>query len=201
MRFFNHLLGDPDAPPPPPKPEPTAFDPVAWLEKMGVKDIDDATKSSLIGINSELEKTLDAVDTITAQRKALTMAKAPPAVRRTVGTLSTHDWLFTEHIQEIRGYAVNKLLEEVENSRDGRVRLKALELLGKITEVGLFTEQVKVARNQMSDKELDKQIQERLKVYATLSKPASVVEGEIVLQNATAPESPMLEEKDGSTAD
>ncbi|HQT82075.1 MAG TPA: hypothetical protein PLQ34_07845 [Ferrovaceae bacterium] len=201
MRFFNHLLGDPDAPPPPPKPEPTAFDPVAWLEKMGVKDIDDSTKSSLISINSELEKTLDAVDTITAQRKALTMAKAPPAVRRTVGTLSTHDWLFTEHIQEIRGYAVNKLLEEVENSRDGRVRLKALELLGKITEVGLFTEQVKVARNQMSDKELDKQIQERLKVYATLSKPASVVEGEIVLQNATAPESPMLEEKDGPTAD
>jgi hypothetical protein len=201
MRFFNHLLGDPDAPPPPPKPEPTAFDPVAWLEKMGVKDIDDSTKSSLISINSELEKTLDAVDTITAQRKALTMAKAPPAVRRTVGTLSTHDWLFTEHIQEIRGYAVNKLLEEVENSRDGRVRLKALELLGKITEVGLFTEQVKVARNQMSDKELDKQIQERLKVYATLSKPASVVEGEIVLENATAPESHMLEEKDGPTAD
>ena len=41
-------------------------------------------------------------------------------------------------------------------------RLKALGLLGKVTEVGLFTEKIEIAKAPASDAELDARIKEKL---------------------------------------
>ena len=78
-----------------------------------------------------------------------------------VGMLTAYDWAFVEQAKELRGYAVAQILEEVKHP-DARIRLKALDMLGKVTEVALFTERVEVKKAQMSDVELETRIKEKL---------------------------------------
>jgi hypothetical protein len=56
---------------------------------------------------------------------------------------------------------VAKIVEETTNTNPN-IRLKALQLLGKVTEVGLFTEQIQVKTAPASDAELDARIKEKL---------------------------------------
>ena len=76
--------------------------------------------------------------------------------------LTAYEWQFVEEAQRLRSMAVAKLVEETEHP-DARIRLKAIELLGKVTEVGLFTERVTVKKEELEDHELDERIREKLK--------------------------------------
>jgi hypothetical protein len=60
--------------------------------------------------------------------------------------------------------SVAKIVKETEHP-DARIRLKALELLGKVTEVALFTERVEVKKTELSDAELEEQIKKKLEKY------------------------------------
>ena len=95
------------------------------------------------------------------QRAALIAIKTPAAVRHLTGMLTAYDWEFVQQAKEIRGYAVSKILEEVEHP-DARIRLRALELLGRVTEVALFTDRVEVKKTELKDSELDDKIKEKL---------------------------------------
>jgi hypothetical protein len=75
--------------------------------------------------------------------------------------LTAYDWAFVEQARELRGYAVAQILEEVKHP-DARIRLKALQMLGTVTEVALFTERVEVKKTQMSDVELETRIKDKL---------------------------------------
>jgi hypothetical protein len=66
-----------------------------------------------------------------------------------------------EQAKELRGYAVSQILEETKHP-DAKIRLKALDMLGKVTEVALFTERVEVRKTQLSDSDLDAKIKEKL---------------------------------------
>jgi hypothetical protein len=66
-----------------------------------------------------------------------------------------------EQAKEIRGYAVSQLLEETKHP-DARIRLRALELLGRVTEIALFTDRVEVKKTTVTDAELDAKIKEKL---------------------------------------
>lgn len=103
------------------------------------------------------------------QRKALANLKVPDAVKQVVGMLSAYDWAFVEQAKQMRGYTVAKILEETQHP-DVRHRLKALELLGKVTEVALFTERHEVKKVGMSDEELDEELKKRLNRYVELQK-------------------------------
>jgi len=78
--------------------------------------------------------------------------------------LSAYDWEFVEQAKNLRGMAVAKILEET-NHPDARVRLKALDMLGRITEVALFTERVEIKKADMSDSEIDRKIKEKLNKF------------------------------------
>ena len=54
----------------------------------------------------------------------------------------------------------NKLILESDNA-DPRVRIRALELLGKITDVGLFTEKTEITVTHQSTEELRKSLREK----------------------------------------
>lgn len=97
-------------------------------------------------------------------QNALTTMKTPAAVQRLVGMLTAYDWEFVQQAKELRGYTVAKLLEETENP-NANIRLKALGLLGKVTEVGLFTEKVEITKAPASDAELDARIKEKLSKF------------------------------------
>ena len=55
----------------------------------------------------------------------------------------------------------NKLVEETENP-DPRIRVKALELLGKMSDVGLFTERSEVTVTHQTSDELREKLKEKL---------------------------------------
>ena len=130
-----------------------------WLKDLGAED-DEA-------VTSEAEKAAaqEAFAALTTgapePKQALLNLNVPEAVRRTVAMLTAYDWEFVHQAKEIRGKAVAQLVEDMEHP-DARIRLKAIELLGKVTEVGLFTERVTVKKEDMADHELDERIREKL---------------------------------------
>lgn len=98
----------------------------------------------------------------------LAKIETPEAVRHLVGMLTAYDWEFVQQAKEIRGYAVSKLLEECEHP-NANIRLKALGLLGKVTEVGLFTEKVEVKKTDMTEDEIDRKLKEKLSKFMDVS--------------------------------
>jgi len=98
-----------------------------------------------------------------AKEKLLTL-EIPEEVRSVVGMVTAYPWKFVEQANELRSMAVTKIAKETEHP-DARIRLKALELLGKVTEVALFTDRVEVKREELSDEELEKRIKSKLERY------------------------------------
>lgn len=95
------------------------------------------------------------------QKAALAALKVPESVKHLAGMLSTYDWDFVEQAKEIRGYVVAKVMEETYHP-DAKIRLRALEMLGKVTEVGSFTERVQVTKVDATADELTARIREKL---------------------------------------
>lgn len=62
---------------------------------------------------------------------------------------------------QIRHFVTNKLLLEASNP-DPRVRIRALELLGKISDVGLFTERSEVTVTHRSTEDLRQSLRDKL---------------------------------------
>jgi len=71
--------------------------------------------------------------------------------------------LVATHSAEIRNTVVNKLILETENA-DARIRIRALELLGKMTDVGLFTERKEITVTHQNADELREKLREKLEV-------------------------------------
>ena len=62
---------------------------------------------------------------------------------------------------QIRAYVTNRLLEE-SNNADPRIRMKALELLGKIGDVGLFAERTEVTVTHQTTDDLRETLRAKL---------------------------------------
>jgi len=98
------------------------------------------------------------------QKVALTRLKTPAAVQHLVGMLTQYDWEFVSHAKKLRGYIVAKLTEETTHP-DARIRLKALQMLGNVTEVKLFTERVEIKKIDATEEELNARLQEKLRSF------------------------------------
>lgn len=136
----------------------------SWLEELGAPP-DDQVISDLE--KADARKAFGALTTKTdtlEQKAALVQLKTPEAVRHLTGMLSAYDWEFIEQAKELRGYTVAKLVEETTHSNPN-IRLKALALLGKVTEVGLFTEKIEIKKEELSDGELDQRIKDKLSKF------------------------------------
>lgn len=135
-----------------------------WLESMGVEDdqkiLADAEASAARKVFTDLATAAPEEQT----KSNLTTLKTPQAVRHLVTMLSAYDWEFVEQAKNLRGMAVAKIIEET-NHPDARIRLKALEMLGKVTEVGLFTEKVEIKKAALSDIEVEQRIKDKLNKF------------------------------------
>ena len=114
-----------------------------WLEELGATPDAEIFMQVEEAVSRETFAALSANTDPNAQRNQLIKIKTPEAVRHLVGMLTAYDWHFVEQAKELRGYAVAQLVEETKHP-DAKIRLRALELLGKVTEVALFTERVEV---------------------------------------------------------
>ena len=81
---------------------------------------------------------------------------------------------------QVRHLVTNKLIEETENP-DPRVRIRALELLGKISDVGLFAEKTEVTITHKTTDDLKDRLRDKL---TRLMKPEPTVEDAIVVEGS-----------------
>jgi hypothetical protein len=109
----------------------------------------------------------------------LTLLKTPESVRHLVTLLSAYDWEFVEQAKQMRGMAVAKIIEET-NHPDARIRLKAIEMLGRVTEVALFTDRLEVKKTDLTDAEIDQKLQDKL------DKLLNVIDVDITVGETTA---------------
>ena len=155
-----------------------------WLKSMGAPD-----KEAVV---SELEKT-QARETFTALTTNAPTADAhamvskletPQAVRHLTSMLTAYDWEFIQQAKELRGYAVAKILEECEHPT-ASIRLKALALLGKVTEVGLFTEKIEVKKTDMTEDEVDRKLKEKLAKFMDVTDVQPIEDIDVIEVTAT----------------
>lgn len=132
-----------------------------WLQSLGAPTADTADASAAASLAQGAFQAIVKPDTDPKQRAKLLALKTPAAVQHLTGMLTAYDWEFVHQAKELRGYAVSKILEEVEHP-DARIRLRALELLGRVTEIALFTDRVEVKKTELKDTELDDKIKEKL---------------------------------------
>ena len=123
------------------------------------------------------EKTSRAV----SNARAATMT--PASLIQTRSILDEFGTAVVRHSVEIRHLVTNKLLLESENP-DPRVRIRALELLGKISDVGLFTERSEVLITHQSTDDLRKKLREKFNRILDNDRPdvvdAVMVGGDVI---------------------
>lgn len=98
----------------------------------------------------------------------------PAVLVQTNDILKEFGQIVATHAAEIRHLVTNKLVLETENA-DPRVRLRALELLGKITDVGLFTERKEVTVTHQNSGDVQEKLREKLEKLKTLKQNADGV--------------------------
>ena len=82
---------------------------------------------------------------------------------------------------QVRHLVTNRLIEETDNP-DPRIRIRALELLGKVSDVGLFSEKTEVTITHQTTDDLKDRLREKL---ARLVNPEPQVEEAIVIEGET----------------
>ncbi len=120
---------------------------------------------------------------------AILKLRTPVAVQHLAGMLAQYDWDFIEQAKELRGYVVAKLLEETKHP-DAKVRLKSLELVGKLTEVASFTERSEVTIKHEDSSLIEDRLRERL---ASLLPPVLEVQDTEVKEIAVVKHTPVPE--------
>ena len=113
------------------------------------------------------EKTSKEVTTPRAARLT------PAALLATRAILDEWGHAVVHHATEIRHMVTNKLINEVENP-DPRVRIRALELLGKISDVGLFAEKAEITVTHQSTDDLRQKLRDKLDKLR--GKPENVID-------------------------
>lgn len=105
--------------------------------------------------------------------------------------LTAYDHDLLNSVERLRRYVTNRLLEE-SNDGDPKIRLRALELLGKTSAVALFSEQVNVNVTHRTVDQVDAELAQLAEKYMG---PAQVV------QTASAQELDVLLAGDGQRED
>ena len=111
-------------------------------------------------------------------KQALTK-KTPAALLLTEKILKDYGHKIVEEASQVRHMVVNKLIQETENP-DARIRVKALELLGKVSDVGLFTEKQEITVTHQTSDDLRARLRQKLQkmVDVTPVEDAEIVDEE-----------------------
>lgn len=120
----------------------------------------------------DIEKTKALFNQHVDQTKPITPKQIEKSVTalRLEAMVTEYDHQVVKHAEQIRLLVTNKLLELADH-KDGRIQLKAVELLGKIADVGMFVEKQEITYKQQSYEDLERQFKEKLGI---------LIEGEIV---------------------
>lgn len=106
-----------------------------------------------------------------ATSEATQVLTTPASVMHLAALLRDYDHQLVDDAVQLRRFVTNKLIEET-NKENATNRIKALELLGKISDVGLFSEKTEITVKNASIEDLQSQI--RSKLMKVLAKSRSI---------------------------
>ena len=139
--------------------------PATLLEEMAVAgntaELQEALGATLDVSEGDVEREKELLRAVAETKKASnltnhTTAFAAAAFLRTYGAQLAMD------VVQARAAITNKLME-IADCGDPRYELKALELLGKHSDIGIFTERSEITISYKNPEELEKAIKERVK--------------------------------------
>ena len=107
-----------------------------------------------------------------------TSALMPASLQNIRTYLDEYGRAVVNHAIEIRHAVTNRLIEESINP-DPRIRIRALELLGKISDVGLFTDRTEITITHQTTDELRNKL--RAKLQRLVAQP-EIQDAEVVLE-------------------
>jgi hypothetical protein len=116
-----------------------------------------AAFTSMVGVDVEKQQKVPPV-------KDFTPDFTPPALHVLDALLSEYDKELVNSAARIREYVKNKLLEESTNP-DGKIRIRALELLGKMRDVGLFSDRIEITHKHKSEDELNAELTQKIEHF------------------------------------
>ena len=154
---------------------------IAQLKEHGLevditKEDQDIAAALTTSYATDPEKTSKKV----TNKRAATLT--PASLVLTGGILTEFGQAVVESSLQIRHLVTNKLILETDNP-DPRVRVRALELLGKISDVGLFSEKSEVTITHQSTDDLKEKLRSKLMKLANPDddiQEAVVIDGEAV---------------------
>lgn len=125
-----------------------------------------AAFNSLAEIADEIDVTDEDIATAHSvftgsQNPTATALASPGTVVHLKALLDEYDKVVIQSAAQLRIFVTNKLIMDSANP-DPRVRLKCYELLGKISDVGLFTDKTEVTMRHRPTEELEQLLRERL---------------------------------------
>ena len=126
---------------------------------------------------SEDKEVAGALTSAYAVNPQATSAMTPASLQNVRAYLDEYGRAVVNHAVELRHTVTNRLIEESQNP-DPRIRIRALELMGKISDVGLFTDRTEVTITHQTTDEL------RLKLRAKLQRlvnPPVIQDAEVVI--------------------
>jgi hypothetical protein len=138
------------------------FKTVEFMEAFGAAS--EPTEEDRVRARAAFHESIEAAaDTsdpskIPAKLGALT---TPASVGHLKEILSEYDHVVVKSAVQIRTFVTNRLIEESTNP-DAKIRMRALELLGKIGDVGLFVERTEITVKHKTTIELQSSIKERI---------------------------------------
>lgn len=105
--------------------------------------------------------------------------KTPAALLLTEKILKDYGHQIVQEAAQVRHMVVNKLIQETENP-DARIRVKALELLGKVSDVGLFTEKQEITITHQTSDDLRVRLRKKLERLIDVTPQEGVEDAEVV---------------------
>jgi len=154
----------------PAKDKPIPYDlrsdkPDTVLEKMAVAantvELQEALGSVLDLEKADLDKEKNLIEDAIKRKKTQNLSQ-PNTAFAAAAFLRTYGQQLAMDAAQARAAIPNKLME-IANCGDARYELKALELLGKHSDIGIFTERSEVTINYKNPVDLENEIKERVK--------------------------------------
>tara|TARA_R110000868_G_scaffold14575_3_gene67633 strand:+ start:250 stop:900 length:651 start_codon:yes stop_codon:yes gene_type:complete len=144
------------------------------LEELAVAgntaELQEALGAALDITDEDLEKEKALLDEVIKRKKTKNLT-LPSTALAAASFLRTYGQQLAMDTAEARAAITNKLME-IANCGDPRYELKALELLGKHSDIGIFTQRSEITINYKNPADLENEIKERVKRLLN----ASVVE-------------------------
>jgi hypothetical protein len=140
--------------------------------------------------DQDLRKAADLINGVekSASPRHITVSSEAKAASELVRKFDFHAF---SDIHQARNYITNKLLQ-ISDCGDPRLELKALELLGKHSDIGIFTERSEITIMHKTSTDLENSIKERIKRLLN----ADVVDVEPLISALEEEKAPVLEQNE-----